>query len=331
MDIQQLRYFLAAAEKGSLTKAAETLYTTQPHVSQVIKSLERDLGAPLFSRGPSGITLTEEGERVRFYAESVFKNIAMIRDICGGAGEQRLRIAANPSSSLAFLMEDFFESYLFDGFTLEYTECGIERMMDLLKNRQYDLGLLFIPGNKLSALSRLTERRGLRYTPRRSTDLVVHAGVKSRWYGKPLLRPDELDGCACVQLEDDFFSVEELLEESAAFRSGKCALKKVVRTNSDHLMIRTLEQTDLCNISSYWLRGMYKKHNFSMSVIDGFQGRVSFGYLSMEHKAPRFEVSVFLERLKSAIAAETSLSPADSEQNPRRSIKQRSSSHLPKN
>ena len=40
MEIRQLRYFLLCAEKGSLTRAAEALYTSQPHVSQVIRSLE---------------------------------------------------------------------------------------------------------------------------------------------------------------------------------------------------------------------------------------------------------------------------------------------------
>ena len=44
MDLQQLQYFITCIEKGSLTKAAEELFTTQPRVSQVIRSMERELG-----------------------------------------------------------------------------------------------------------------------------------------------------------------------------------------------------------------------------------------------------------------------------------------------
>ena len=48
MELRQLEYFLKCAEKGSLTRAAEELYTTQPHMSQVIRALERELGVALF-------------------------------------------------------------------------------------------------------------------------------------------------------------------------------------------------------------------------------------------------------------------------------------------
>ncbi len=304
MDMQQLQYFLTSADKGSLTRAAEELYTTQPHVSQVIKGLERDLGVSLFTRTAHGIALTEEGERIRIYAQNIVKNTALIREVCEDTASRRLRIAANPSSSLAFLTEDFFQSYMEQGFSLQYTECGIEQMIDLLEERQYDLGLLFVPVSKLSALSRLTARHHLAYTPLRKTDLVLHAGTKSRYYGCPLLQPEDLDGCSCIQLENDFFSVEDLLLDSALFRSGKCSVRKVVRTNSDHLMIRMLQQTELCNLGTYWLRGAYGKYNFSLSVIDGFQNQVSFGYLHVSDRAMKPETEQFLMLVEKVIADE---------------------------
>ena len=304
MDMQQLQYFLTSADKGSLTRAAEELYTTQPHVSQVIKSLERDLGVSLFSRSPHGIALTEDGERIRVYAQNIVKNTALIREVCEDTASRRLRIAANPSSSLAFLTEDFFQSYMKRGLSLQYTECGIEQMIDLLEERQYDLGLLFVPVGKLPALGRLAARHHLVYTQLRITDLVLHAGAKSPYYGKPLLRPEELDGCSCIQLENDFFSVEDLLLDSALFRSGKCSVRKVVRTNSDHLMIRMLQQTALCNLGTYWLLGAYGKYDFSLSIIDGFQQQISFGCLQVADQPRRPETEQFLRLVEKVIADE---------------------------
>ena len=78
MELRQLTYFLKCAEMGSLTRAAEELYTTQPHVSQVIRALERELGVSLFRRTGAGIVLTEDGERIRLYAENAVKNAALI-------------------------------------------------------------------------------------------------------------------------------------------------------------------------------------------------------------------------------------------------------------
>ena len=97
MELRQLEYFLECAQRGSLTRAAEALYTTQPHVSQVIRALERELGVTLFRRTGSGIVLSRDGERIRFYAENALKSAALIREIASDSNGETLRIAANPS------------------------------------------------------------------------------------------------------------------------------------------------------------------------------------------------------------------------------------------
>ena len=62
VSIQQIRIFLAAAQTGSFSQAAQKLYLTQPVVSKWIAKLERELGCKLFVRQGSGVRLTEEGE-----------------------------------------------------------------------------------------------------------------------------------------------------------------------------------------------------------------------------------------------------------------------------
>lgn len=60
-DLRQLRYFVAVAREGSLTRAAATIPIAQQSLSAQIRSLERQVGAPLFARGPRGVQLTEVG------------------------------------------------------------------------------------------------------------------------------------------------------------------------------------------------------------------------------------------------------------------------------
>ncbi|MES2634270.1 MAG: LysR family transcriptional regulator [Pseudomonadota bacterium] len=62
MDLKHLRYFVAVAETGHITKAAERLGMQQPPLSQQIRALEETLGTTLFLRHPKGVTLTESGE-----------------------------------------------------------------------------------------------------------------------------------------------------------------------------------------------------------------------------------------------------------------------------
>ena len=296
MDLRQLQYFVTCTEKGSITKAAEALYTTQPHVSQVIHGLEQELGIKLFRRTGSGIALTADGERIRFYAVNALKNTHLIREISAGHDRPGLRIAANPSSRLALCAQEFFQRDDLSGGEFAYTECGIEAMMELLDRRGYDLGFLFLPTDRLTAFSHMAERHRLVYEPLKETDLVVHCGPKGLFYSREQIAPEELNGCRCIQLEDDFFSLEELLNEVPSFRSGRCSLRKTIRTNSDHLMVHMLRETELCNVGSFWQKNPDSECSFAR--IEGFEGRVSFGFLRRADAEPSPTAAAFLESIR---------------------------------
>lgn len=71
MELRELRYFLAVAEEESISKAAVSLYATQPNVSRQMKNLEDEIGRPLFIRGSRKITLTETGKLLKKRAEEL--------------------------------------------------------------------------------------------------------------------------------------------------------------------------------------------------------------------------------------------------------------------
>ncbi|MEZ0602503.1 LysR substrate-binding domain-containing protein [Paraburkholderia sp. IW21] len=71
MDIRQLRYFIAVAEEGNFSRAAERLHMSQPPLSQQIKALEDSLGVTLFMRGRLGARLTRAGEALLVRARSI--------------------------------------------------------------------------------------------------------------------------------------------------------------------------------------------------------------------------------------------------------------------
>ncbi len=62
MELRHLRYFVAVAEEGNLTLAAEKrLHTAQPSLSRQLRDLEQEVGTPLFTRGARGVALTPAG------------------------------------------------------------------------------------------------------------------------------------------------------------------------------------------------------------------------------------------------------------------------------
>ena len=71
MDLLQLEHFLAVVEEGTFTRAAERVSRTQPAVSQSIKKLEEEVGAPLFARDVHEVSLTEAGRVLADYARRI--------------------------------------------------------------------------------------------------------------------------------------------------------------------------------------------------------------------------------------------------------------------
>jgi len=92
-----LESFCAAAETGSLSKAAEALHLSQPAITRQIKSLEAQLGAVLLNRTPQGVELTPAGQAVLPHARAALAAVAACRHAAAeasGTGPGRLRIAA---------------------------------------------------------------------------------------------------------------------------------------------------------------------------------------------------------------------------------------------
>jgi DNA-binding transcriptional LysR family regulator len=78
LDLNLLRAFLAVAESGSVSAAAEELDYSQPGLSHRISSLERELGVTLFRRRGKGMSLTHEGKLLLPYARMT---VMMLRDV----------------------------------------------------------------------------------------------------------------------------------------------------------------------------------------------------------------------------------------------------------
>ncbi|MFF8376076.1 LysR family transcriptional regulator [Streptomyces sp. NPDC015661] len=89
VDTRLLRYFVAVAEEGSLTRAAERLYVSQPALTKQIKHLEALLGARLFTRSKAGMALTEPGRVLAERASELLTSWSRtLREVKTAAGRE---------------------------------------------------------------------------------------------------------------------------------------------------------------------------------------------------------------------------------------------------
>ena len=105
LNYHHLRYFYAVAREGSISKAAETLRTSQSALCAQVKQLEAALGEPLYRRSGRSIVLTEFGQLICGYAEEIF---AIGREILGAVrsapGTRSLRLNLGIVDSFPKLM-----------------------------------------------------------------------------------------------------------------------------------------------------------------------------------------------------------------------------------
>ncbi|MFG6095777.1 LysR family transcriptional regulator [Leptothoe sp. ISB3NOV94-8A] len=136
MDLYQVRYFLAIAETGTFSRAAERLYLSQPSLSTGIKKLEQELGVSLFERGGRRTVLTAAGRSFMEKAQVIMDQYqAALHELKGFNDETTLRLGVLSTmrvAVLANLVSSFQQHYphitveLHDG-TLETLQDGLER------------------------------------------------------------------------------------------------------------------------------------------------------------------------------------------------------------
>lgn len=91
MDIRVLKYFLAVAREGNITRATEVLHVTQPTLSRQLIDLEKEIGVQLLIRGKRQITLTDAGvlfqqraKEMILLFEKTERDLAKLEDLVGG-------------------------------------------------------------------------------------------------------------------------------------------------------------------------------------------------------------------------------------------------------
>lgn len=78
MTIQQLRYVTVICKEGSLNKASELLYVSQPSLTSAVQELEKELGITIFNRSGRGVTPTNDGLEFIRYAREIIAQINVL-------------------------------------------------------------------------------------------------------------------------------------------------------------------------------------------------------------------------------------------------------------
>ena len=81
MTLQQLRYVTTVADTGTISRAAQQFYISQPSLTNAIRELEQEVGLTIFHRTNRGVALTPEGEEFLGYARQVVQQMELLEPV----------------------------------------------------------------------------------------------------------------------------------------------------------------------------------------------------------------------------------------------------------
>lgn len=156
MELRQLRYFVAIADHGSLSRAALVLHVAQPALTQQVRRLEEELGAQLLHRSAQGVLCTDAGKVFYEHAQAILKQVADARSAVTQSttrpsGSVTLGFPHSISGALALPLLTATRAR-YPEITLQLTEELSGSLAEQLKSGRINLAVLFDDG-QLGAFS----------------------------------------------------------------------------------------------------------------------------------------------------------------------------------
>ncbi len=146
MELRHLKYFVTAAEEGSVSRAAARLNISQPAVSRQLRDLEEELGVRLFDRGSQGMRVTESGETALTHAKDLLRRANVMVSAMKRLSDKprkALRVGFIPTALPGFLAEGmrrFNERQ--SGVCLQIREMSPRQQEAALRAGEIDLALI---------------------------------------------------------------------------------------------------------------------------------------------------------------------------------------------
>lgn len=254
MEIKDLRYFVEIAELKSMRKAAASLYISQPNLTRAMHSLEAELGESIFMRSNRGVELTEFGEGLFHYAQSILKQVDEIAKL---RLERRKYVEAKVSVAIGGvilrddMMLQYYETIKANRTSISLFETSVEEVLNHVESARADIGIVSVNNVQMRALRKFSELKDLEFHSIGRGPLYIHVGKNNPLYGKEEIEASELLPYTRIQLPADYFSN---LNYSMSIDGSTRMMdfEKSIIINNYHAVISMVKRTDSFIFGNKW-------------------------------------------------------------------------------
>ncbi|MCD8053696.1 MAG: LysR family transcriptional regulator [Lachnospiraceae bacterium] len=183
MTLNQLSYIITIAETGSLNRAAEQLYVSQPSLTNAVKELEKELGVTLLYRSGRGVTLTNDGAEFLHYAKEIYRQYEDLikRYGKGGSYKKKFAVSTQHYSFAVKAFVDMAQEYDMSKYEFAIRETRTQEVISDVSTLKSEIGILYLNDFNRKAIGKMLAAAHLEFH-----SLVNCRAYVYLWRGHPL-------------------------------------------------------------------------------------------------------------------------------------------------
>lgn len=257
MTLQQLKYVIEVADRGSITEAAKNLFISQPSLSAAIHELEAETGTTIFMRNSRGILITPEGAEFLGYARQVVQQAALIEDkyIAHSAVKRRFCVSTQHYSFTANAFVELVRDFGGEAYEFILREGKTYDTINDVKTLRSELGVIYLSSFNEAVIRKVLREANLVFTELFTAQPHIFVGRNNPITQKERVTLADLDPLPCLTYEqgdqNSFYFSEEILSTLNHTKSIKITDKGTIID----LMIGTDGYTISSGVGPSYLRG----------------------------------------------------------------------------
>lgn len=209
MKINQLRYFIAVVDYGSINKAAEKLYISQPSLSRSLQALEEEMGKKLVIRSNHGVSMTPTGRMLYYYGQSIVNELNVLERL-KGLDEKTIYSKLSVSVDSIFLRDDMilhcYEKLVSDETEIQVMETTAEGVLDNVTSSKSEVGITILNNFQYPVFKKMAELRNLETFILGTGPVYVHINEHHPLAENNEINFSQLKESTYIHLPSDFFS-----------------------------------------------------------------------------------------------------------------------------
>ena len=239
LTLQQLKYALEVASKGSMNEAARSLFISQPRLSNAIKELEKEIKITIFIRTNRGVTVTNEGAEFLGYARQVLQQFNMLEEkyLSEKPAKQHFSISTQHYTFAANAFVELVKEFGASEYEFTLRETKTYEIIEDVKNLRSELGIIYLSNYNESVLLKLLKERDLTFSELFTAKPHVFISKRHPLADKESINLEELDDYPCLSFEQGEYNSFYFSEEILSTRSVKKSIKVSDRAAIVNFMI----------------------------------------------------------------------------------------------